>query len=189
MSEAPAAAIRRYLESQQSAMLEFVKKLVGIDSHATQPEGTNAVGDAVCGELESIGYTTERVRGKPLPADQRWLEELMIPDYDANKLGDHRVAHIRSSGRGRVLVLGDLDTAFTPSKKFEFHVRGDRALGPGIADMKGGLTVAVYALKALQATQLNNLAQIMCVLSSDEQAGSLTSRPIIEKAAHDADWV
>lgn len=169
-------------------MLEFVKRLVAIDSHATQPEGTNAVGDVVCAALEDVGYTSERVRGKPLPPEKRWIEELMIPGYDAAKLGDHRVARIRGNGRGRVLILGDLDTAFTPDKKFEFHVRGDRALGPGIADMKGGLTVAVYALKALQSTQLNNLEEITVVLSSDEQAGSLTSRPIVEQEARRADW-
>jgi glutamate carboxypeptidase len=113
----------------------------------------------------------------------------MLPGYDPEKLADHRVARWRGPGHGRVLVLGDLDTAFTASKSFAFHVKGDRALGPGIADMKGGLTVAVYALKALQATGLNNLGAVTCVFSSDEQAGSLDSRQAVEAAARDADWV
>ena len=167
MSTNAAPAIRRYLGSQQESMLDFVRELVAIESHATQPAGINAVGDRVCRELEAIGYTTERVRGPRLPPAQRWLEEFMFPGYDPARLGDHRVARWRGTGHGRVLVLGDLDTAFTPGKAFPFRVQGDRALGPGIADMKGGLTVAVYALKALRETGLDNLGAITCVLSAD----------------------
>ena len=189
MSESVASTIRSYLESQRPAMLELVKELVNIESYATQPGGANAVGDRLCRELENIGYTTERVHGKPLPPDQKWLEDFMLPGFDRTQLGDQRVARWRGSGRGRALVLGDLDTAFLPGKSFPFSIEGDRALGPGIADMKGGLTVAVFALKALQATGLNNLAEITCVFSSDEQGGSLDARHPIEQAARDSDWV
>jgi glutamate carboxypeptidase len=170
-------------------MLTLVEELVAIPSHTSQPAGTNAVGDRVCRELEAIGYATERVHGERLPPERRWLEEFMLSGYDPAKLGDHRVARWRGAGHGRVLILGDLDTAFTPSKAFAFHVERDRALGPGIADMKGGLTVAIHALKALQATGLNNLGEITCVFSSDEQAGSLDSLQAVENAARHADWV
>ncbi len=186
-----ASVIRGYLDSREKDMLSFVEKLVQINSHGTQPEGTNAVGDAICRELEAIGFVTERVRGKRLPPAQQWIEECMLPDYDFTNLGDHRIARWQGAGQGKVLVLGDLDTAFLPDKwrDFTFHIQGDKAYGPGIADMKGGLTVAVYALKALNATHLNNLNQITCVFSSDEQIGSLTSRHFIEEAARDAQWV
>ena len=189
MSAAAAHAIRDYLESQKEAMLKLVEELVAIPSHASQPAGTNAVGDRVCRELEAIGFTTERVHGEQLAPERRWLEEFMLPGYVRSKLGDHRVARWRGPGHGRVLILGDLDTAFTPSKAFAFHVERDRALGPGIADMKGGITVAIHALKALQATGLNNLREVTCVFSSDEQAGSLDSRQAVENAARHTDWV
>ncbi|HVO89024.1 MAG TPA: M20/M25/M40 family metallo-hydrolase, partial [Casimicrobiaceae bacterium] len=132
---------------------------------------------------------TERVRGERLPPEEQWLEEFMLPGYDRNRLGFQRVARRKGNGRGRALLLGDLDTAFVPGKGFPFRIEGDKAYGPGIADMKGGLTVAVFALEALQATGLDNLAQVTCVFSSDEQAGSLDARKPIEQAARDADWV
>src|SRR5215212_6529471 len=110
MSAAVAHVIRNYLESQREAMLAFVEELVAIPSHASQPAGTNAVGDRVCRELEAIGYTTERVHGERLPPEERWLEEFMLPGYDPARLGDNRVARWRGSGDGHVLVLGDLDT-------------------------------------------------------------------------------
>ncbi len=186
-----ASVIRSYLESRKKDMLNFVEKLVQIKSHAIQPQGTNAVGDEVCRELEAIGFVTERVRGKRIHPALQWLEEFMLPGHDITNLGDHRIARWQGAGQGKVLVLGDLDTAFLPDKwkDFTFHIRDERAYGPGIADMKGGLTVAIYALKALHATHLNNLGQITCVFSSDEQAGSLTSRQFVEEAARDAHWV
>ena len=189
MNSSAATTIRRYLETQQNEMLQFVRELTGIGSHVTQPEGANAVGDRVCAQLEAIGYATERVHGPRLPQDRRWLEEFMLPGYDPARLGDHRVARWRGKGSGRVLVLGDLDCAFTPARMFPFRIEGDRAFAPGIADMKGGLTVAVYALKALHATGLANLGAITCVFSADEQAGSLQSRHAVEAAGRDADWV
>ena len=135
------------------------------------------------------GFTTERVRGAPLAPERKWLEEFMLPGFDRTQLGFQRVARWSGDGRGRALILGDLDTAFVPGKGFPFSIDGDRALGPGIADMKGGLTVAVYALKALQATGLNNLKEITCVFSADEQGGSLDARKPIEDAAAHSDWV
>lgn len=189
MSSKVAPTLRRYLDGQRDAMLAFVRELVAIPSHVTQPEGANAVGDRVCRELEAIGYTTERIHGPRLPPDRQWLGEFMLAGYDPARLGDHRVARWRGQGRGHVLLLGDLDSAYTAEKLFPFHLEGERALGPGIADMKGGLTVAVFALKALQATGLANLAAITCVLSADEQAGSLDSRQAVEAAAREADWV
>jgi glutamate carboxypeptidase len=191
MNKKQGVKIRRYLKDQKKAMLRFLEELVLIKSHPTEPEGTNAVGDAVCRELENVGFSTRRVSGERVPAKKRWLEEVMIPGYDQQKLGYHRIGKFRTKGKGRILLLGDLDTAFLPAKwrQFSFHLKGERAIGPGVADMKGGLAVAVYALKALQETGHNNLEEITCVFSSDEQAGSLTSRNIIEEAAKKVDWV
>ena len=189
---APAQAIRAYLDAQRDALLGFTAELCGIESHATQPDGVDAVGDRVCHELEALGYVTTRTRGERVPPDRRWLEEVMLPGgYDPTRLAPHRVARKAGTGSGRVLILGDLDTAFLPgvTQRFAFRRDGDRALGPGIADMKGGLATAVYALKALGATGLDTLGEIVVVLSADEQAGSLTARSVIEAEARGADWV
>ncbi len=187
---APARAIRAYLDAQASALLGLTADLVRIESHATQPDGVDAVGDRVSAELEAVGYATTRVRGERVPPDRRWLEEVMLPGHDPTRLAHHRIARKAGSGSGRVLLLGDLDTAFPPgiTARFAFHRAGDRALGPGIADMKGGLATAVYALRALEATGLNTLGEIVVVLSADEQAGSLTARSVIQAEARGADW-
>lgn len=185
-----ASTIRKYLDSQAPAMLALVEELVRIDSYAAVRDGVDAVGNVLCRELEAAGYTTERARGRRLPPEQRWLEEFMLPGLDFERLADHRVARKRGSGRGRALILGDMDTAFLPGgpQRFPFRVEGERAYGPGIADMKGGLTVGVWALRALAATGVEAPGETVCVFSADEQAGSLSARHVIEPAARQADW-
>jgi len=54
--------------------------------------------------------------------------------------------------------------------------------------MKGGLVVLAFALEALEKSGLIGPAITTVVLSPDEQAGSLSSRTIIEAAARKADW-
>jgi glutamate carboxypeptidase len=107
----------------------------------------------------------------------------MLPGHDHNDLGDVWTLHREGAGH-RVLILGDLDTAFLPgsSASFPYAVKGDQARGPGIADAKGGLAVLVGAVRILQELD-HQLPSMTIVLSPDEQAGSLFSRPIIEAAA------
>jgi glutamate carboxypeptidase len=190
MTGAPAARLRACLEAQRDACLALLEELAAIESHATQRAGVEAVGDVLERELAKVGFTTERVAGARVPPGERWVEGLMLPGFDFAGLAAHRVSRKRGPGRGRVLVLGDLDTAFPPGStaRFPFRVAAGRAYGPGVADMKGGLVTAVWALRALAETGLENLAEVVCVWSADEQAGSLTARAVIEAAAREADW-
>jgi glutamate carboxypeptidase len=54
--------------------------------------------------------------------------------------------------------------------------------------MKGGLVVAVMALRALNACRLLNFKAITFLFIPDEELGSFSSRRIIESEANKADW-
>jgi len=190
MTGAPVARLRDHLESRRVTGLALLEELAAIESHATQREGVEAVGDVIARELDQAGFTTCRASGARVPAGDRWVEDLMLPGFDFAGLAAHRVSRKTGPGRGRVLILGDLDTAFLPGAgaRFPFRVADGRAYGPGVADMKGGLVVAVHALQALAETGVEGPGEVVCVWSADEQAGSLTARGVIEAAARDADW-
>ncbi|HEY7138820.1 MAG TPA: M20/M25/M40 family metallo-hydrolase [Methylomirabilota bacterium] len=190
MTATAVARLRDHLESRQAVCLGLLEELAGIESYATQREGVEAVGDVIARELDAIGFTTRRVPGARVPDAERWVEPLMLPGFDFAELAAHRVSRKTGPGRGRVLILGDLDTAFLPgaAARFPFRVADGRAYGPGVADMKGGLVVAVHALRALAETGLESPGEVVCVWSADEQAGSLTARGVIEAAARQADW-
>jgi glutamate carboxypeptidase len=169
-------AYRPYLES-------LLDKLVRTESHASQPDGVNTVGSLIAEPLEQAGFTIERMGHRPGDEPPGWLADLMLPGQAYSSVGDVWQLH-RDGADCRVLILGDLDTAFLPgcSETFAYRTEGDAAFGPGVADAKGGLVVLVGAIRLLQDREAA-LPTITVVLSPDEQAGSLRSRPVIERAA------
>jgi len=82
------------------------------------------------------------------------------------------------------LVLIHLDTVFPPGTVDErpFRVEQGKAFGPGVADMKGGAVVAWLAIRAAinASGGLGNL-NLRIVCNTDEEAGSVESRQIIER--------
>jgi len=59
--------------------------------------------------------------------------------------------------------------------------------GPGVADMKGGIVIMLYALRALKREGLLKDANLTILLNSDEEIGSLGSRALIEEIAKQHD--
>jgi len=85
--------------------------------------------------------------------------------------------------------MGHLDTVFPPGSPFqEFSREGDTMYGPGVSDMKGGLVVMLYALKALNENGELGDKSITVLLNSDEEMGSLSSRKYLEEQALLHDW-
>lgn len=185
-----ARLLREAMQPRADEMLTWLRELVQIESHATQPAGVNRTGELVAAKLATAGFEVERVRGAAVPPDDAWLAELMLPGVEYDSIADARVARKRGSGRGHALLLADLDTSYGPGCSAWFPVRTDetRVYGPGVADMKGGLVVLTLALEALETCGLIGPAMTTVVLSPDEQAGSLSSRALIEAEAQGADW-
>jgi len=84
-----------------------------------------------------------------------------------------------------IMFMGHLDTVFPEGEAGErpFSLCGNRARGPGVCDMKGGLLVVLHALETLKKTgDLDNMS--ICVLfNGDEETGSTQSRPLIQETA------
>jgi glutamate carboxypeptidase len=71
------------------------------------------------------------------------------------------------------------------------YIQDGLLYGPGAFDMKGGIVIALWAIRALRALNCMPARRITLLLTSDEETGSKTSRPIIEMEAlqHDAVFV
>jgi glutamate carboxypeptidase len=82
-----------------------------------------------------------------------------------------------------VAILGHLDTVFPPGSFEGYRRDGASARGPGVLDMKGGLVVIAFALKALAATAgLGSIVPIRIVIVSDEEVGSPEGQGVIAAA-------
>ncbi|MBM3743474.1 MAG: M20 family metallopeptidase [Actinobacteria bacterium] len=84
----------------------------------------------------------------------------------------------------KVVLLCHLDTvwpigSFTPL----WEVKGEIARGPGCYDMKAGFIQALYAMKELDHEK------VALIGTTDEETGSKTSRPLIERVSKGASAV
>ncbi|MET3508421.1 glutamate carboxypeptidase [Halalkalibacter oceani] len=100
-------------------------------------------------------------------------------------VGDHlRIIH-PTQRQASILIVAHMDTVFEPGTANErpFTIKGTRAYGPGVIDMKASLVSVIYALRYLKENGSDAYQHVELVLNSDEEIGSSTSRQLIEEAA------
>jgi glutamate carboxypeptidase len=85
----------------------------------------------------------------------------------------------------QILVTGHMDTIFPENTNFRwFKEDKEYAYGPGVIDMKGGLVICIYVIKAFDSMGILSKLPLKFIFNSDEEIGSPTSRKIIEHEAH-----
>jgi len=75
-----------------------------------------------------------------------------------------------------IIFAGHMDTVYKKGtvKENPFKIEDDKAYGPGVLDMKGGIVVALYAIKALNSIGYNE-RPIKVIISGDEETGHSNS--------------
>lgn len=101
------------------------------------------------------------------------------------KHGRHLHLTVRPTAPLQLLFTGHMDTVFGPDHAFQqTRWLEDGVLnGPGVADMKGGLSVMLAALKAVERSPKADRIGYEVVINSDEEVGSLASAPLLAQAA------
>lgn len=157
MSTVDLPALRAAVEARHPRYLAELEQLVNIDCGSYTPAGVNRVADFVAEALAELGARVERIRH--------------APSHDEAPLGDLVVGHLHGSGP-RLLLIGHMDTVFPEGTAAlrPFRILGDRALGPGTSDMKGGLLAGLHAVAALLATGAE--PNLTFVANPDEEIGS-----------------
>lgn len=154
--------ILEFLSKHRSQMLKDLEQLVRAESPSHSKEAVDKCGEIIQQLfLQHLGLHTE-----------------VIPQYVA---GNHlKLAY--GDGPEQILILGHFDTVWNEGRLF-FRLDGNKAYGPGILDMKGGIIQSLWAVKALKELGLKLNHRIIFLLTSDEEIGSPTSRIYIEAEA------
>jgi len=102
--------------------------------------------------------------------------------------GDHFEARV-GGGRRRVLLIGHFDTVWPVGtiQRLPCRIEGDRLTGPGCFDMKYGDLQAVWALRAIVESGAAKDKTFVFFGNTEEEVGSPTSRPIIERLARESE--
>ncbi|WP_141653112.1 glutamate carboxypeptidase [Phenylobacterium immobile] len=158
-------------QQARTGQLALLEKAVNIDSGTGDVDGGAKVIALLRPELEALGMTVRTEKA------------------EAEGLADNVVATLKGTGKGRILMIGHLDTVFEvgAAAKRPYRTDAARAYGPGVGDEKGGVIEAIYALKILRDLGFTNYAQITLLIESSEERGSPGTRKLIDQLLKDAD--
>ncbi len=129
-ASAEAARVRAQVESELDLLLADLATWVDVDTPGGDTAALDGLARLLAGTCERYGLEPELVES---PA------------------GVYLHAALRGPGRARVALLCHHDTVFPAGTAASrpFRRDGERCYGPGVADMKGGIAVAVHAARAL----------------------------------------
>jgi len=145
--------------------------------------------EAAIASLVEVNSFTENVDGGrrvgALLRDVFQLPGLACTVKPSTRYADHLVFSSASKleGRAPIALVGHLDTVFPPDTFEGYRRDGDVARGPGVLDMKGGLVLVAFALRALAENGgLAKVAPLRLVIVADEEIGSPEGQGIIQEA-------
>ena len=143
-----------YLDAQHESIMNMWQELVMMDSGSANKAGVDAIIEKVAGILSAMGGKT------------RIVKHANAGNALVSEFGD-------CESKPFVIFTGHLDTVFNDpetTKKRPFTVKDGRVTGPGALDMKGGVTLAIHALCALQSVNYDKYA-VKFILAGDEEVG------------------
>lgn len=161
--------IQHYLQTRHTEMVAFLGALVEAESPSTEPASQAASQMILWEALAELDFSVEHVAGKKTGG------------YLLAKPSNGRFA----SDQPSQLLLGHSDTVWPVGtlKAMPLLVDGNVMKGPGVYDMKAGLTQMVFALRALRDLGLETAVSPWVLINSDEEIGSTESRNMIMELA------
>ena len=142
------------------AYCDELRELVAIDTPSDDPAAVGVLLDIVGPRLAALGA------------------EIRRPGVDMLS------AAFGATGEPGILLLLHADTVFSHGEagRRPFAMAGGRAYGPGVADMKGGIALALWTLRLLHAAGALP-TPLRLLITGDEETGAERSRDVIAQAA------
>ncbi len=164
MSSADNRHILDYLRQHQQRMVADLRRFIELESPTSHKPAVDAFGAVLADELRGLGGDLE-----------------IIPKAE---VGDCLRARW-NPGAGGVVILSHMDTVWDVGTVAgrPTRIEGDRIYGVGSMDMKGGIVIALWALRALRELGIFPTTPISYLLNSDEETGSRHSSAEIEAEA------
>ena len=126
------------IDAKTEEMKNFLAQMVNIDSGVDNPEGIAQVAGIIGDKLAKLNFVVEYL--------------------DCPGICTHLRAKKNGGSDQEVMIIGHMDTLFPKGTVAArpFTIKDGKAFGPGVLDMKGGITVALFALEALYASGWND---------------------------------
>jgi len=184
-----------YCQQHQGEMLSLLRHMVEIESPSDDKAAVDRMGAFLGQVFERLGgkvtFYPQQQAGNHLKAEFPGGASDGASGGASDRTSDRTSS--RASGRDSgkpVLLLGHFDTVWQMGTlaKMPFRIEDGRAFGPGVYDMKAGITMMIFALRALKAAGVAH-RPVTILLDTDEEIGSTTGRPVVEATAKECEAV
>lgn len=167
--------IRSYCESQKTAMVKTLEALVRRESPTQDKNAVDAFTRFYLGKLSGSRHDVLRI-------PQSGIGDMYAVGFPGLTPGP---------ALKPVLVLTHADTVWPVGriKEMPWRVAGPKAFGPGALDMKAGLVMVLFALKAIQALKLEPRRPTVLFVNSAEETGHPAANRWIRQLAMSASSV
>lgn len=162
-----------YFQSQQQAMVDLLTTLVNYETFTTEKHMVDKLGDFMEAQFKELGASS-------------------VMRFPQQEIGDILLAKWHEDAAGKpIMFLIHIDTVWPTGTLAERPIRVEDGCfyAPGAVDMKGGITVALSALRGLRALNLLPERPIYVLMTSDEEVGSVHSETLIKAIAKDCGLV
>lgn len=167
------------LQDERNSMIEQLHQLCSVNSGTGNLEGLARTHRLLMNAFEPLADSQESITLPPV--NTMTMEGDLSLLYTGNAL----LIRKRPALKRRVLLAGHMDTVFSASHSFQTltYVNDNQIIGPGVADMKGGLIVMQQALKAFEKTPASQSLGWDVLINADEEIGSLASAALFDDLA------
>lgn len=174
------ASERQVLDTiHQQPMLDQVQTWAAVNSGSGNLDGLAATARMLVSAFSVLPGEVTLVDAEPV---ERVLANGTIKTVHH---GQHLLVTVRPDSPTQLLFTGHMDTVFPDDHEFQtLRWLNDGTLnGPGVADMKGGISVMLAALRAAEYSGILSGTGYQILINSDEEVGSPSSAKLIAKLA------
>lgn len=160
-----------YCQNHKEEFLNLLQSLVEQETPSNDPESFNRLLSILQAQFEKRGFSVSHHKGA----------------HSAGQLLCQPQKH--SSEKAYQFIVGHIDTVWSKGtlQDMPFKIEGDTAAGPGIFDMKAGIAMMLFALRAIGELGKNLELAPVFLITTDEEIGSSDSKELIIEQAQNAE--
>ena len=158
---------------QVPAAVETIRELAIVESGSGDSVGLAKMADILEARLDALSFRTKR--------------HSSAADVGAVTV----VGTLEGTGKQRIMLMAHMDTVFERGTLEAMPIRqmGNKLLGPGVLDAKGGIAVILHSLEILGQRNWTDYDTLTVLFNPDEETGSAGSASLITDLASQSDTV
>jgi len=163
--------IHTYFLEHKADFIKLLRSLVEQETPSDDPSSFKEVFSILRKNFEDLDYDVEHRQGKTTAGELVCKPENFDPDAPNQ------------------LLVGHIDTVWGTGtlNEMPFSIENNIVKGPGTFDMKAGVCMMIFAMKAIRELGRSPDVQPVFIISSDEEIGSFESKEVIVEEAKQAE--